>query len=282
VTAARCGNCGAELQGPWCAQCGQHAHASARGFAALWHDGWHTLTHLDGRLWATIWALLLRPGRLTSEYFAERRQRYLPPVRLYLVLSVVFFALVNFGPPGARDRVSTVTPSEQAATAAAGRCEPDLGVAWIDGLIRRGCQNALHGNSRELSEALRRNIPRMMFVFLPLLAAVMLMLYWRPRRLYIEHLVLCVHNHAALYLVFVLLAGLRQLAAWFAALAPLATAGTWCAALYAPWYVWRSMRRYYGQGWLLTFSKFVLLGIAYVGCLALTLLGAAFVSLLQT
>ncbi|MFO1410828.1 MAG: DUF3667 domain-containing protein, partial [Steroidobacteraceae bacterium] len=94
MTAAWCGNCGAHLQGPYCAQCGQHAHASARGFGALLHDGWHTLTHLDGRFWKTLWALLRRPGFLTIEYFAGRRQRYLPPVRLYLVLSVLFFALV--------------------------------------------------------------------------------------------------------------------------------------------------------------------------------------------
>ena len=39
-----------------------------------------------------------------------------------------------------------------------------------------------------------------MFVFLPLLALVMKLLYWRPRRYYVEHLLFLVHNHAFVFL----------------------------------------------------------------------------------
>ena len=49
------------------------------------------LTHADSRLWRTLGALLFRPGFLTAEFLGGRRARYLPPVRLYLVLSVAFF-----------------------------------------------------------------------------------------------------------------------------------------------------------------------------------------------
>jgi hypothetical protein len=114
-----------------------------------------------------------------------------------------------------------------------------------------------------------------------LLAAVMLLLYWRPRRLYVEHLVLGLHNHAALFMAFILLWCLLQLADWLPQLRALATAGIWAIGVYSPWYVWRAMRRYYGQGQLLTLAKFALLGVAYLACLVLTLLGATLVSLLQ-
>ena len=40
-----------------------------------------------------------------------------------------------------------------------------------------------------------------MFLFLPLMAAVALLFYWRPRRLYAEHLVLFLHNHAFTFLL---------------------------------------------------------------------------------
>ena len=189
MSAAHCGNCGAKLLGPWCAQCGQPAHASARGFGALLQDGWHTLTHLDGRFWRTFGALLLRPGHLTAEYFAGRRQRYLPPVRLYLVLSVLFFSLAGPGSPPTAGPVSATPPPGGAVEVEVGRCELRLGIGGLDGALQRGCQRVMQGDSRALSAALRDNIPRMMFVFLPLLAAVMLLLYWRPRRLYLEHLV---------------------------------------------------------------------------------------------
>jgi hypothetical protein len=281
MTATHCGNCGAALQGPYCAQCGQHAHLSARHFGALLHDGWHTFTHLDGRFWATFWALLLRPGFLTREYFAERRQRYLPPVRLYLVLSILFFALFSLGLE--RRGAAAAVPAEVPATSSApGRsCDLNFDSPRLNALARSVCERAKRDNGASLLAAFRHNIPRMMFVFLPLLAAVMLLLYWRPRRLYVEHLVFFLHNHSALFLAFILLATVQRLAAWFPALAPLATAGIWTVSLYSPWYVYRAMRSVYGQGRMLTLAKLAFMAIAYVVCLLLTLTGAALVSVLQ-
>src|SRR5476649_493318 len=98
MTEPECANCGAALSGPFCSVCGQHAHESARAVGVLFHDAWHVVTHIDGRFWRTMSTLLLHPGRLTQDYFAERRARYLPPVRVYLVLSVLFFALGARGP----------------------------------------------------------------------------------------------------------------------------------------------------------------------------------------
>jgi hypothetical protein len=90
--------CGTTLMGPYCHACGQHGHESARSVSALLHDAWHIATHVDDRFWQTPYTLLLRPGVLTKEYCAERRARYLPPVRLYLVLSVLFFAFAAVSP----------------------------------------------------------------------------------------------------------------------------------------------------------------------------------------
>lgn len=93
---AMCANCGARLTGKYCGQCGQRHHDHPV------HDFWHfisealeDLTHADSRLWQTLSALLFRPGFLTREFLEGRRVRYLPPVRLYLVVSVVFFIIVG-------------------------------------------------------------------------------------------------------------------------------------------------------------------------------------------
>jgi hypothetical protein len=88
-----CGNCAAPLTGPYCAQCGQYARESARSLSAVLHDGWHLFIHVDGRFWYTLWTLLAKPGQLTLDYFADRRARYVSPVRLYFVISIAFFAL---------------------------------------------------------------------------------------------------------------------------------------------------------------------------------------------
>ncbi len=51
---------------------------------------------VDGRTPTTIVALLLRPGFLTREYLDGRVVRYVRPLKLYLVSSLVLFLLVGF------------------------------------------------------------------------------------------------------------------------------------------------------------------------------------------
>ncbi len=58
-------------------------------------EAFESISHADSRLWRTLWYLLARPGFLTREFFAGRRVAYLPPFRLYLVISVLFFLVVT-------------------------------------------------------------------------------------------------------------------------------------------------------------------------------------------
>jgi hypothetical protein len=50
----------------------------------------------DSRASRTIWPLLTRPGFLTNEYIQGRRVHYVPPLRLYLFISIVFFITLDF------------------------------------------------------------------------------------------------------------------------------------------------------------------------------------------
>jgi hypothetical protein len=91
-----CPNCGAPLAGKYCSQCGQRHHEQP--IHHFWHfvsEATEDLTHADSRLWQTLVALLFRPGFLTREFLEGRQARYLPPVRLYLVVSVIFFLIVG-------------------------------------------------------------------------------------------------------------------------------------------------------------------------------------------
>lgn len=85
-----CENCGAALQGHYCHDCGQSvvnpirdtAHALEEVFEAFWH--------LDGRIFRTLRDLLW-PGRVAINYLAGQRAKYVAPLRLFVVLSVVTF-----------------------------------------------------------------------------------------------------------------------------------------------------------------------------------------------
>jgi hypothetical protein len=100
-----CGNCGARLQGPFCHQCGEQApHKGDLALRHLTHEFQHELSHVDGKIWRTLRALMFAPGRLTAEYWAGHRGRWVRPIRLYLVISALQLLLVpnSSGPLGIR------------------------------------------------------------------------------------------------------------------------------------------------------------------------------------
>lgn len=88
---ARCANCGSPLSGAFCAACGQRDEPIQQPASHFIRDAIAEYLELDGRLWRTLAALFVRPGRLTVEYNAGRRQRYVRPFRLYLTATVLFF-----------------------------------------------------------------------------------------------------------------------------------------------------------------------------------------------
>ena len=86
-----CLNCGSELQGPFCSRCGQRAIAAYPTIQEMFGDAWHELSGYDGRFVRTFRRLLGQPGALTLDVLEGRRARYISPVRLYLMASVIYF-----------------------------------------------------------------------------------------------------------------------------------------------------------------------------------------------
>src|SRR4029450_6742341 len=98
----QCENCGAELQGHWCAQCGQAAIEYRRSFRYVVADLLNEFLNWDSKFFTTIALLILKPWRLTNEFLAGKRVRYVNPLRLYLLASILFFFAVNYGAKGIR------------------------------------------------------------------------------------------------------------------------------------------------------------------------------------
>ncbi|KGM53437.1 hypothetical protein N799_11775 [Lysobacter arseniciresistens ZS79] len=87
-----CENCHATLQGEFCHQCGQSVHNPIRHAGHAIEEFFEAFWHLDGRLWRTLRDLMV-PGRVATNYLAGHRQRYIAPLRLFVVLSVLTFFL---------------------------------------------------------------------------------------------------------------------------------------------------------------------------------------------
>lgn len=87
-----CLNCGtAPLYDRYCHHCGQENVPPKQ---SVWHLITHffnDVTHFDGKFFATMKMLILKPGFLSSEYIKGKRSTYLDPIRMYLFISSVFF-----------------------------------------------------------------------------------------------------------------------------------------------------------------------------------------------
>ena len=144
--------------------------------------------------------------------------------------------------------------------------------------LREACRKIV-SDSSSFGRALYENIPKMMFIFLPLIAAVMFVLYLGSGRYYVEHLLFFVHYHAFFFLgglAIVLLdrsSALLEGTVFGNVLRFFEGALTFALAIYVPYYLYRAMRRVYGQGRLLTLVKYSMLGIGYVVFMALTAVG---------
>jgi hypothetical protein len=98
-----CENCGAPLTGEFCGQCGQHAIDYRRSILRVLMDAADSFLNWDTKFLQTLKLLLLRPWQLTNDFNAGRRARYVHPLRLYLIASVIFFLLargINWDSPG--------------------------------------------------------------------------------------------------------------------------------------------------------------------------------------
>jgi hypothetical protein len=146
--------------------------------------------------------------------------------------------------------------------------------------LRRAC-NKIVSDKQSFGRALWENLPKMMFMFLPLIALVMAVLYLGSGRYYVEHLLFFLHYHAFFFLagIVVLLLDRFGAATTGAVSGFFGTAeGFVIAALvfYVPVYLFLAMRRVYGQGRVWTATKFSVLVISYLVCLVLTGVGLLF------
>ncbi len=143
-----CLNCGTRLGGQYCGHCGQRARSRLISLWELLSEAFGDLLEFDSRLWRTLIPLLIRPGQLTRDYLEGRRARYMPPFRMYLVLSVIFFVIAFFDP---RDDLSLLfepepPPAPEETAEAEEETEEDAEEAEIDEEeVRDGAREAIEG-----------------------------------------------------------------------------------------------------------------------------------------
>jgi hypothetical protein len=269
-----CRNCAAHAPGQYCPHCGQETNEhlpSAREFV---HEFVLHYFAAEGRLWRTLGALVLHPGRLTIEYLRGRKRKYVLPLRLYLTVSVVFFLLLRLAAAPATERVSaafhrSLNDGHSTFTIidlGFGRALRKADGSFTCNLPRWLCNRItervvkppgeLERRVSNLTPELLSHLSTAVFLLLPLFAFYLQLAYFK--RTYGEHFLFALHLHSFWFLVLLVL--LLPLPEWIRMLVQAYLIVYSVAALHAV----------YVSAWWRTVLKGLLIGLAYAASLLMT------------
>lgn len=377
-----CENCHANVQGMYCSQCGQSVESTLRYF-------WSVILHLlddifsfDSRSSRTLFPLLFRPAFLTNEYIAGRRVHYVPPLRLYLFISIIFFISLKFfaveenigginvgnsetsaikltqhiasleaqkekasidelsiieenitkftqyredltkqksiAIKGLTDKLvllelkglnesESITEDEQkkikslieSISKLKSGEKTDLSPEKItfgnneDGsltldflskennkklndfslLLTKKAEKAFNEDPEPLINEAIEKLPQLMFILLPLFAALLKIMFIFSRRLYLEHLTVALHSHSFIFLSILLVEIIgfaKQYTTSYQLINDIAEFLEVAIVIWIPIYLFIMQKRVYKQGMLLTTIKYSFIGLSYILMISIT------------
>lgn len=340
-----CLNCGSELQGKYCHNCGQENLQIKESFGHMLNHAISDYFHFDHQFFHTLKPLLLQPGRLTNEYMAGRRAQYLHPVKMYIFISLVYFLLIfksnhevveiNHEKPKSKTEIvkevkksldkekslndaqrkkiestfkkilpvttaTSVTISDDGTPLKINESKDDDTDKGADSTVAQytASQQKLPANERDgfwkrfykqrklsyrekygnnanerFSEDLKHNVPKMMFVLLPLFALILKITFWRNHKFYVEHLIYAIHLHCFFFLFSAIILLIQMLLpqSWD-------TLSGWLTAIlvfWTIWYIYRSLRTLYHRSRWRTISKMIGMSFMYLIFFSFCFLGLA-------
>lgn len=286
-----CLNCGAPLLGSYCSQCGQKDLPRRQAIGDMPVNFIGSFFSFESKFFKTFGTLLVKPGKIINEYNEGKRERYYHPARMYVFLSFIFFLLfalmpdeekVNLTEDGRKlskeetarvlDTLKTVpwqgyTPKTIAEydsiqntkplSKRDGKMERYFQEKYILLKQKRGWDDKTVWKSFGMS--FQNNIPKMIFLLLPVFALLLKLLYIRRDFYYSEHLVFSVFYYDFLFLAGILGLLFSQVS-WLEWL-------NFFVFLYINFYLYRAMRKVYGQSRLKTMAKFFVLISTFFFCL---------------
>ena len=301
----QCPNCGYTFEevNNYCPNCGQENHDLNVPVKHLVAEFFEGTLHFDTKVWHTLKYLILKPGLLTEKFNVGQRASYVPPFRLYVFVSLIFFFVLALtsdqivqleGTKDAEAGATAVLPGltinasladSVAATADSvelkklqeseelkalqASLEEDKHFALIKEKFSR-----FVSNDEQSKQKVFKNISFMMFVLMPFFALLLYLFYWKQHRNYVEHLMFSIHLHT-FYFILIIFALLVS-----KALPNLGLEGLVFAIMVL--YLFLALHRVYRQSYLRTLLNLVPIGITYLLTLVIFILGTVAISVLMS
>jgi len=232
-----CPNCGETEVGKYCPNCGQSNKDFNKPVKEIIGDLLDSI-NLDIRIVNTLFPFFFKPGFLSQEYFKGKRKKYVPPMRMYLFFSVVFFFLAQYSgnlhdkQENEKKEIKNINQSaisfnglfnnEEVFTIDTLSTDSIDETITLGGLskenrekikqdvendttVSEGIKNIIIGglNASEKKELFRsrflKYISYVLFLLMPLFASLLALTLWKSRKLYVHHLIFSINFHSFVF-----------------------------------------------------------------------------------
>ena len=178
-----CLNCGEDVKGDkFCSNCGQKRtppeHLTVKHF---FKNTLKEAASLDSKFLKTFTNLFFNPGGLTKEFLKGHKQKFISPIKIYLIASAIFFFSVWGIMFEANDIEAQMANPQNAKV---------IGMTTLD-------TESFVEKYTNLTRQLQGYIQ---FLSVTALGLVIFALYFRKQNFYVEHLVFALHYKSFTYL----------------------------------------------------------------------------------
>lgn len=239
-----CPNCEKEFDSSfdYCPHCGQKNKKLELQFKHFFHDFISGAFNLDSKIFRTLRLLIFQPGELPKLFLAGKRTMYVPPVRLYLIISLIYFTLLSFvgddfvkwtdngdkdlaqldsisGLSGDHEKaiysteedttetneVVTLNNSEELEKVQTNDADTTLvkkESKWDKFYKSRAKKLGTNEGKEAFQSLMRKYINIGMFVLMPVTALIFFLLFYKDTY-YIQHLVFVLHLQSMMFVLFI-------------------------------------------------------------------------------
>lgn len=281
----KCKNCDHLFAGNYCPNCGQSVKDFDKPIQVLFIDFAGNLFAFDTRLWKSLKHILFFPGKMELQYIRGKRRRYMPPFRMYVFASFLFFLTLTFATGRSirnnnADSALQITSSEiSEKTFSAGMNRlsannPDQALLLADSILKSQKKNLplqdtlslLSGekatrspqkNSKVDMESIMKHpelymarffkyLSWILFILMPLYGFLLWWNFRKSHRFFLPHFLLSVNQHVFFFIMIIIIVSMQTLL-------PARTFNPEKYLLYAfPLYAWLGAHRLYKRRWFST------------------------------
>lgn len=254
----------------YCPNCGQENHDLKIPFSHFVEEFLEGILHFDSKVWHTLKTLFFYPGKITNDFLEGKRVSFVPPIRLYVFFSFIFFLTLSLvfnhkdedkkltqiiAEEGKADKeeISKVFDSLEFKV----NIEDSIGAKESQEIERklRKIGSMTGGDINQLNQKVYKILSFALFFLLPVFALIMKLMYRSSHKFYYEHFIAAIHYHVIIFIILLIAIGFYAIS--------LPSASYLILFFGALVYFINSLRAVYHQSWLRTTVKAVLIFWVY-------------------